>query len=362
MHGGKQLIKITLRDPLDKTDQVDYYIQPEEHQLAQDWVVALEDLVRRDAMLEKNFCFLGFPNTARNLDYLCNDLNRHIQRINDFFGKHYFIEETYTPESVVNTDDHGPNHTTLNVLHNHFERLQGTVENLSNWYRSANDVTKFSIRQLNNICHELESLILSRRKQRFDPNWVRPSQITTWLNAPRHLLTLEHKQGFVTNGYERHFGTVYMHWCQIGKTYFEVWRDENAPELTDAVCEAITHLKYYSGEFDIEWGRTVDHTKDWWLRTMAPFYDWLEKQGIDSTDPQYSLGHLPIGQVLLEDSFGTSDPDSVWAILEKHLDIYAIEVNGHRAVYDYVWSDSNYEALQIAMLKPGYAYSSRNQQ
>ena len=45
-----------------------------------------------------------------------------------------------------------------------------------------------------------------------------------------------------------------MHWCQIGKTLMEVYRDEGAPVLTDTVCEAITHLKYYSGEFDVEWG------------------------------------------------------------------------------------------------------------
>jgi len=42
------------------------------------------------------------------------------------------------------------------------------------------------------------------------------------------------------------------------------------------------------------------------------------------------------------------------------LDIYSIEVNGRTAVYDYVWSDGDYEQLQIDMLRPGYTYSSRN--
>jgi hypothetical protein len=65
------------------------------------------------------------------------------------------------------------------------------------------------------------------------------------------------KQGFVTNGYDRQFGHVYMHWAQIGKTLFEVWRDEGAPDLTDTVCKAINSLEYYSGEFDIEWGKDV---------------------------------------------------------------------------------------------------------
>jgi len=352
------LIKITLRDPLDKSKLLPYYIQPAENQLATDWVQALEDIVDRNLMLEKNFCFLGFPNSARNLEYLCKQLNLHVTRINRFFGNHYAINEIYTPELCV-AEDLGPNHETFNALHNHFERLQGTVDNLSTFYRAANDITKYSIRQLNNICHELESLILSQRKQHTTPDWVRPSQITTWLTAPRHELIDAHRQGFITNGYQRHFGTVYMHWCQIGKTYFEVWRDEHAPELTDTVCEAITHLKYYSGEFDVEWGRSVDNSLGWWQQEMKPFYDWLAAQGINYLDPKFSIGHLPIGKVLLEESFGTTDQQEIWQQLEQHLDIYSIEVNGKTAVYDYVWSDPTYERLQIDMLRPGYRYQSR---
>lgn len=358
MTGGNQLVTVTLRNPLDKSQTHDYYIRPFDNVLAQDWLKALEDIVDRNLMLEKNFCFLGFPNTARNLEYLCNELNQHSLTINQFFGGHYQIDTVYTPKLVVD-QDHGPNHEVFNTLHNHFERLQGTVENLSNYYRSANDQTKFAIRQLNNICHELESLILSQRKLIRDPNWVRPSQITTWLTAPRYNLTDQHRGLFLSNGYQRHFGTVYMHWCQIGKTYFEVWRDESAPELTDTVCEAITNLQYYSGEFDIEWGRTTDNSVEWWRQSMQPFYQWLDQQGVDINNTDFSLGHLPIGEVLLKESFGTDDPERIWNLLSQHLDIYAVEVNGRRAVYDYVWSDKDYQQMQIDMLRPGYRYQSR---
>lgn len=357
-NGGIQLIKVTLRNPLCKEDLLTYYISPFTNALAQDWVIALEKIIDNKLLLEKNFCFLGFPNTARSVEYLCDQLNSHVKRINQYFGGHYTIEEYFDPTQIV-ADDLGPNHTLLNTLHNHFERLQGTVENLSEYYRSANDQCKFSIRQLNNICHELESLILSRRKQIKDPLWIRPSQITTWLTAPRYDLKDEHRLGFLTNGYARDFGTVYMHWCQIGKTYFEVWRDENAPKLTSTICEAITPLKYYSGEFDIEWGRSVNYSMSWWQKELEPFYSWLRDENIDVLDTKNSLGHLPVGTVLLEKSFGTTDPDKIWNILEHHLDIYSVEVNGKTAVYDYVWSDSDYEDLQIKMLKPGYRYQSR---
>jgi hypothetical protein len=254
-----------------------------------------------------------------------------------------------------------PKHTTLNSLHNHFERLQGTVDNLSPYYRAANYETKYAIRELNTICHEMESLILSQRKARVQPDWVRPSQITTFLHAQRYALRDEHREGFVTNGYDRRFGHVYMHWAQIGKTLFEVWRDEGAPKLDSTVCEAITNLEYYSGEFDIEWGKdvTLEIEYPWYNKEQQEFKDWLIANNLDPTDSKLSLGYLPIGHVDLEQSFGTTDMIKIHDLLGAYLDIFSIEVDGVKNTFDYSWADTDYKQQQIAMMRPGYDYSSR---
>jgi hypothetical protein len=358
MSGGKPSIKVVLRNPLNYNDQIDYNIIPHDNELAQDWVYALKDLLASGNLLEKNFCFMGFPNTARDLTYLCNQLNEHVATINNFFDD-YQIEETFNASYLVLTDL-GPNHEYLNKLHNHFERLQGTVEHLSNYYRRADYETKYAIRQLNNICHELENLILSQRKLKTLPYWVRPSQITTFLNAKRYDLKDSHRKLFALNGYDRVLGGVYMHWTQIGKTLFEVWRDEEAPVLTDAVCEAITHLRYYSGEFDIEWGNDVvyDGPHPWHAIEIDQFATWLQKNGMNIEDPNLSCGYLPLGQVDLINSFGTNDGKEVWKILGQHLDIYQIEVDGVTGTFDYSWADPSYKQMQINMMKPGYDYSS----
>ena len=357
------MIRIVLRNPLKYQDQVDYTICPADHALASDWVQALKIELQSGRLLEKNFCFMGFPHTARTLEYLCDQLNRHTRTINNFFGQEYFIWELFTPDNVRAKDyaDNGINHSMMNRLHNHFEHLQGTVWNLSDYYKRADYETKYAIRQLNNICHELETLILSQRKYATDPYWVRPSQITTFLQAQRYDLTNEHRQGFVTNGYDRVLGGVYMHWTQIGKTLFEVFRDEGAPKLTDTVCEAITELKYYSGEFDIEWGNdvTLSGANPWHTQEQEKFKSWLEDNGRNPEDPTLSLGYLPMGQVALRESFGTARAEHIWDILGMHLDIYRIEVDGISATFDYCWSDDNYKNMQIEMMKPGYDYSSR---
>jgi len=362
MNGINQSVKVTLRNPLDYSDLLDYYIMPNDTQLAKDWIEALKLLLKSGNLIEKNFCFMGFPKTARTLSFLCNEVNHAIATINNFFPD-YQIKESFTPENVVATDydANGPNHELLNQLHNHFERLQGTVWNLSDYYRRADYETKYAIRGLNTICHEMENLILSQRKLDTDPYWVRPSQITTFLNARRHDLTDEHRQGFITNGYDRVFGGVYMHWTQIGKTLYEVFRDEDAPELTDTVCEAITELRYYSGEFDIEWANDVvfGGANPWHNEEQERFKDWLQKNGRDLLDPKLSLGYLPIGQIDLQSSFGTTDYQQIWDMLSNHLDIYSIEVDGIKNTFDYCWSDSNYKQMQIDIMKPGYDYSSR---
>lgn len=379
-------ITVTLRNPLDFTDQIEYYIIPNDTVLAQDWLRALKQLLLDKNLLEKNFCFLGFPKTARTLDYLCDQLNQAVKVINTFdFAAHglddYIIEDWYHPNTVRFPDSYpveqtvmddgtytrnhyiglGPKHTTLNRLHNHFERLQGTVDNLSDYYKVADYETKYAIRQLNIICHEMENLILSQRKDRVQPEWIRPSQITTFLHATRYPLKDEHRQGFVTNGYDRQFGKVYMHWAQIGKTLFEVWQDEGAPKLTNTVCEAITALEYYSGEFDIEWARdvTLEMGYPWHNKAQQEFKDWLIANGLDPNDSKLSLGYLPLGQVDLLSSFGTTNITEVWDILSKYLDIYRIEIDGISCTYEYGWSDENYKQMQIDMMRPGYDHSSR---
>jgi len=379
-------ITITLRNPLDHTDLLEYYIIPDNHQLAKDWVSALSKILQLNNPIEKNFCFLGFPKTTRTIEYLCEELNTAVETINNFdFTQHglgnYVIEEwfhpntvrfpdTYPIESTVIADNISdkrlslglhPKHTILNQLHNHFEQLQGTVTHLSDYYRVADYNTKHAIRQLNNICHELESLILSQRKEKVVPQWVRPSQITTFLHAERYPLTDQHRQGFAANGYDRRFGTVYMHWTQIGKTLFEVWRDEGAPKLTNTVCEAITHLEYYSGEFDVEWGKdvTLEMGYLWHNKEQQEFKNWLVSNGLDPTDSKLSLGYLPVGHIDLMSSFGTTDQQEIWNKLSNYLDIYSISINGITNTFDYCWTDSDYKQKQIEMMRTGYDYSSR---
>ena len=196
--------------------------------------------------------------------------------------------------------------------------------------------------------------------------FVRTRMATTFsdhhfFNAPRQDLQDEDYELFLKTRYDREFGGVYLHWAQVGKTQFEVFRDENGADIDVATCSAINSLKFYSGEFDVEWGRDINETNhDWHCKEQTEFREWLTRNGFDYNDPKLSLGHIKLGQINLEKSFGTNDFFKIIGKLSNYLDIYQIKIDNVTGIFNYVWSDDNYKQMQIDFLQPGYDWSKRN--
>jgi hypothetical protein len=378
-------IEIVLRNPSNKNDTLSYFIDVEDTDFNRRWLALLKNNLKNNAHLEKNYCWLGWADSPRDADYLCRQINNAIWQINRFNSanhwavaglKPYKIDDYFSPELIMYSDKeypvgrttHDPNnlglmlkHEPMNRLHRYFEDLQGETWNLSAYYKLADYETKWAIRQLNDLCHELESWVMSNRKKTQAPEWQRPSQITTFLNAPRQDLQDEDYELFLKTRYDREFGGVYLHWAQVGKTQFEVFRDEHGADIDAATCSAINSLKFYSGEFDVEWGRDINETNhDWHRKEQTKFREWLTRNGFNWDDPKLSLGHIKLGQINLEKSFGTQDFFEIIKQLSGHLDIYQIKTSDVAGTFDYVWSDDNYKQMQIDFLRPGYDWSKRN--
>ena len=353
--------------------------------LGKRFLEALKDNLTKKRILEKNFCFLGWADSKRNLKYLCEELNTNIAQINSFnFNPPYekikpfdpldFQYPNTLPTGVLlpnnESDTSGTypglrlKHDTCNLLHRYFEDLQGTVWNISNYYKQADHKTKYAIRQLNNLCHEIESWVSSYRKSVLEPEWIRPSQITTFLNAPRYDLHEEDYELFKQNRYNRELGGVYLHWSQIGKTLYEVFRDEGGKKLDEATCSAINHQKYYSGEFDIEWGDTITEDKfEWKKREMKEFKKWLKDNEYDPDDPKLALGYIKIGQIDMKLAFQNKPFLEVYNEMKDNLNINSIHVIGSRSwenEFPYTLENDSWKQIQIEGLKQGYeSYSMR---
>ena len=114
-------VKIVLRNYQTK-ETLDYNIIPKDTPIAQDWIVALEqDVLQKSLHLDKNYCFHGFPETQRDLNFLCKELNKHIYTINQS-KLDYTIETTLNPNQIapltamLNITSEVPCQATIKVL------------------------------------------------------------------------------------------------------------------------------------------------------------------------------------------------------------------------------------------------------
>lgn len=339
-------IKITLRGP---EQAVEIYIDVDDNSLSRKWLTAVNQLLINGNHLEKNYCWLGWTQSSRNLDYLCTQVNRSINAINAS-NLGYKIADWFAPSNVV-AADLDVDHDHMNRLHGYFEDLQGWSSNISNYYAGATAEIRWHIRQLNLLCHEIESLVLSMRKLKQAPEWRRPSQLMCWLNAPRFELDTEDYELFGVDTINRPLGAVYVGVNKaVGKHHWEVFNDEGShSRLAELHTTALRSQTQAAGDFDIEWAR--DPAEFYWQQQkMAAFREWLITNGFDPNDKSLTIGHPRVGTVDLMRSFGTTDYEKIWNIVGQHLDVFAVTTSTARAIYDYCWSDADYEQLQIKEL------------
>jgi hypothetical protein len=354
MTGGNQLID-SVEITLDHTLTV--YIDVFDNSLSRKWLNSLNHLLNNNYHLEKNYCFLGFVQSPRNGDFILDQVNQSIKAINQsdigYAIDDYFSMDNCLTDEAIDNRVVGRNiiHHKLNQLHRYFEDLQGVSGAISSYYQKATAETRWHIRQLNLLCHEFESWALSYRKQLEAPDWVRPSQLMCWLNAPRFVLEEQDYELFGIETINRNLGGVFVGVNKaVGKHHWEVFNDEGRDSRIDElITTTLKPQTEAAGDFDIEWGRNPGEF-DFQKKHLAEFRQWLIDNGFDPNDSSLTIGHPQVGQVDLIRSFGTENYHKIWNTLNTHLNVTAIETSDARAEYSYNWIDNDYIEQQISIL------------
>lgn len=357
MTGGKVLEQIEINLRNDQGDLLPIYVDVYDNSLSRKWLSALNDLLKNNYHLEKNYCFFGFVNAPRNGAYILDQVNKSIDAINraniGYTIDDYFSMDNCITDEPVDGRVVGRNlvHDKLNWLHRYFEDLQGVSGSMSPFYTKADSSTRWHIRQLNLLCHEFESWALSYRKEIEAPEWVRPSQLMCWLNAPRFTLEEEDYELFGVETINRPLGGVFVGVNKaVGKHHWEVFNDEGRDsridELTTTTLRSQTEA---AGDFDIEWANNPGDY-EWQKIRLAEFKEWLIANNFDPNDKSLTIGHPQVGQVDLQKSFGTTDYKLIWNLLDKHLDVASIRTSEQIAEYPYNWDDADYMEQQIRKL------------
>lgn len=352
-------IKMTLRN-FETNDLLPIYIDVDQNSLSEKWLAELNRLLKYNYHLEKNYCFVGFAESARNGELILNQVNRSIDAINNSLLD-YYIDDHFSMDNTIESGPVGEGlpgrkliHDKFNQLHRYFEDLQGVSGNLSPYFYQADSVTRWHIRQLNLLCHEFESWALSYRKSVQAPEWQRPSQLMCWLHAPRFMLEPEDYELFGIETINRSTGGVYVGVNKaVGKHHWEVFNDEGRDSRIDELTTTtLKNQTEAAGDFDIEWAQDPAQHK-WQQQSLKEFRTWLIDNGFNPDDKSLTIGHPKVAQVDLVKSFGTENYADIWKVLDKYLDVYSIETSTESAVYDYHWSDDDFVEQQIAVIEQG---------
>lgn len=342
----KDKIYLHLRNPRVSDEKLVLEMNIFDTNIGKRWIGEMRKSLQKNLHLEKTFCFLGFLDTHRDLNFLTKQLNKHIKVINDFQFKTspYHIDLHFTPEKTV--QDGVLNQELMNDLHHHFATLFGQVWNISPYYKEAPESVQASIVKLNYLCHELENHIEQKKYAAIiGEDNIGPSTIISFYGADKMDL---HEEDYDHFRFRMSIGGVYMHYCQVGKRWDEAFEDRDKV----ASSEEISGLRYYSGEFDVFWGLGSD--KFYEDREME-IKNWLRSIGKDPEDKKLSLGWLQVGEFNREKNFGDKRPSEIHRLISRHSDVEAIrlvEADGTETIahYPYCELDEDYENVQTKVI------------
>lgn len=309
----------------------------EQHSLGQRWAAMLKDLLLAEAHLEKNYLFHGWCKGERNLKFLCAEMNEQIKIVNKYFSSqppklYYHISQVFD-EATVNQHE-------LNLIHHDFELLMGQVWDLSKFFLAASSEVKHAIRQINNLCHEMEAFLHSQAS--YSQGYCNAYMIASMFPKTTQNLLAEDRQHFkIFND----FGVVHLHYAQTGKTHLEAFFSND-----DIVHDKnITGLRYLSGEFDIFFGDYDDPTYREEFKNK--FFQWLQERGVNPAE--HNLGFAPIAH-LDRSQFPGMKPFEILNELFRYTDVSEIILQSNAGTYAlpyaYRWSDPGMAELQVQIL------------
>lgn len=336
---------LTLQNPIDESDTLDIKFNVSDTDIGNDWFDFASQALKNNPRLEKNFCWLGWPDPNRTVDYLAQKLDACVDGINNFADNNteewngYRIDKNW--ENITSED-------ALNQLHHHFEVLMGQVWDVAEYMKLADDTTSYHIRQLNNLVHELAS-----RKTAITNKGM---TIGSYLNPVRELFSEDYYDNF---SLQRNFGDVFLHYAQTGKTPIEAFEDND-----DYVFNSnINALRYMSGEFNIWWSQSMSDASNRIRKTELK--KWLQARNVvleehadfcyyvDPDGNKQGIGWLVVAK--LENSF--SSDSELAAEISKRLNIYSLACYENdnlvsSYVWDYKWTDPDYVENEIEFLSP----------
>lgn len=199
---------------------------------------------------------------------LVGEINKHIRIVNRY-------------DKIINKElSLNPTQSDLNYLHKFFEDLRGDINEGTDWFNQAPKRIRQSVERFNVLIHQLEANTRTKNH---------PTIVVTFKNRPKFDLT-ENDLKYFTYRWTK--GTVYINYCQVGKTILDVFKDK------DNIATAVRPQKYYSADFMVKFGPTIPYSI-YIIRKMYIHF-WLMFQ-------KFNFKHLNLGMIPVADLISDND-------------------------------------------------------
>lgn len=244
--------------------------------------------------------FTGFLYGPKTMESLSETLNRCIETINKD-GRYHIKERA---DGTWNQD-------FSNAIHHHFEVLVGTVENPTEFFKKSERKVYDAALGLNHLAHDMECLQRAQERVEKYPDTYFSGLIMEMIDAKRFSFP-----DFVYDAFtlDTAFGDLFLHYSQIGKTWWEVFLDEDEHIFPEAIDPHFA----LSGGFDVFFG---SYTLDKEMKER--FESFLIEHGQDPKNKRLCLGSCPVGSLV-----GVEDktPEEWRKLIGEHCNIQDIRL------------------------------------
>lgn len=259
-------------DPTNHLDTVTLTYKLRNHSVADKWVERLQ-LAQATYAIDDPGRFYGFGTIREQTASALDQINQCIAVINDY--------QSIVNRSLATVDDQD----TLNYLHSIFEQYHGLLdEQNTDYWQSAPTEVRSALANLNILVHRCESI--SRGAE--------PRHVVTWYGLPKtEVLELADYELFEPN---IQFGTVYLNYVEIGKTF-----DDLAVDNDQYIGEdAFRPFQHYSADFNIKFWTTSDRQLEEHRAILNRYYD-TNKEFFTARNLTMDHPYLRSGSIALAD-------------------------------------------------------------
>lgn len=282
----------------DNSSQINIDFKLRDTDISRKWLIELDEFIRSKQNVDDTRRFYNFPYSTYTKSFVAKELNRVVDTIN-----------SYSPELIKVTVQENITQDTLNYLHHIFEVYHGLYdEQKSNtFFNNAPIEVQLALRNLNILVHRYESL------------GAIPRFVATWYGKPTRKLLAE--KDFNEFTLIETWGTMYINYCEVGKTLFDLYNDND----THIDPAAFKPLQYYSMDFTVRFtDKNINYYRNLEEKVWQ-YYDnneeFFNNRGYFKYDPNLSLGLIPVADLIL-----TNSKEQMIDLIGKHQKIKSINI------------------------------------